>query len=567
MSRIKLFPLVMAALPLTVLAVETKTWSHGSQADYEKADVKRLSIRSDGRVTLAPRFSELFDSSAPYLWALSEDSKGNLYTAGGGSGGTAVKLFQVDSKGKSKVFAEIEGMEIHAIAIDKKDRVFASTAPDGKVYRIASAGKPEVFYDPKAKYIWALAFDSKGNLFVATGDGGEIHKVTPDGKGSVFAKTEEVHVRSLAIDKQDNLIVGTEPGGLILRVSTAGEGFVLHQASKREVTAVAVAADGSVYAAAVGGKVQSAPVVSSPAPIPVSSQVGQSGPQPAPAGRTISALPGTFGPSSTSLTGGSEVWRIAADGSPRKAWSDGQEVVYALSFDRAGRLLIGTGNKGHIYRLDRYPLYTLLVNSQPTQVLGFCNGRDGRTFLATGNIGKVLQLGPDLEKDGYLEGEVMDAGSFSVWGRLSYQGRPSQGNIEFQSRSGNLDRPQKNWSPWAPVVLSGDGGRVTSPASRFLQYKLTVKAGNSGDSPELDSVDVAYLPKNVAPLVEEIEATPANYKFPAATISTSATPPTISLPSMGRRAARFFIAALAGHRRITIDAVRAWLRRCALAGQ
>ena len=254
MSRIRLISLALAALPLTSLAVETKTWLHSSQADYEKAEVKGLSLRSDGRITLAPAFREIFDSSAPYLWALAEDSKGNLYAGGGGSGGSTAKLFQIDVHGKSKVLAELDGLEIHAIAIDKKDRVYAATAPDGRIYRLSAAGKAEVFYDPKAKYIWAIAFDSKQNLFIATGDAGEIHKVTPDGKGSIFAKTEEVHVRSMVIDKQDNLIAGTEPGGLILRVSPAGEGFVLHQASKREVTAVAVAADGSIYAAAVGGK-------------------------------------------------------------------------------------------------------------------------------------------------------------------------------------------------------------------------------------------------------------------------------------------------------------------------
>ncbi len=60
----------------------------------------------------------------------------------------------------------------------------------------------------------------------------------------------------MALDSNDNLIVGTEPGGLVLRVSPAGDGFVLYQMAKKEVTAVAVAADGSIYAA--GGRQQRA---------------------------------------------------------------------------------------------------------------------------------------------------------------------------------------------------------------------------------------------------------------------------------------------------------------------
>ena len=96
---------------------------------------------------------------------------------------------------------------------------------------------------------------------------GEVHRVTPDGKGSVFFKSEETHARSLAIDAKGNLIAGTEPGGLVLRIDSKGEGFVLYQMPKRETTAVAVSADGSIYAAGVGNK-QATPQPSSPSPQP-----------------------------------------------------------------------------------------------------------------------------------------------------------------------------------------------------------------------------------------------------------------------------------------------------------
>ena len=157
-----------------------------------------MSLSSDGRLTLAPVFRELADPSIAYLWALASDSKGNLYTGGGSPGSSTSKIIVVDAAGKSRMLAELPGLQIQAIAVDKRDRVYAATAPDGKVYRVEASGKFETFYDPKTKYIWAFAFDSHGDLFVATGDGGEIHKVTPDGKGSVFFRTEETHARSLS---------------------------------------------------------------------------------------------------------------------------------------------------------------------------------------------------------------------------------------------------------------------------------------------------------------------------------------------------------------------------------
>src|ERR1700694_5398617 len=126
-----------------LFAGQTRTWSQGEFSDFEKGIIKNLSMRSDGRLTLAPHSHELFDTSSAYLWALAQDSKGNLYSGGG----TSAKLYRIPPDGKGKLLADLDALEIHAIAVDFKDRVYAATSPDGKVYRITGNGKPEVFYD------------------------------------------------------------------------------------------------------------------------------------------------------------------------------------------------------------------------------------------------------------------------------------------------------------------------------------------------------------------------------------------------------------------------------------
>jgi hypothetical protein len=236
--------------------------------------------------------------------------------------------------------------------------------------------------------------------------------------------------------------------------------------------------------------------------------------------------PPTLAPASSGLAG-SEVYRIDLSGQPRRVWSDAREIVYAIGFDREGRAILGTGNRGNIYRLDSEFLSTLLVNSPPTQVTSMVSAPNGALFAVTGNIGKVYQVGPEQEKDGTLESDVFDAGSFTDWGRLSWKGAPRGGAIAFQTRSGNLDRPQKNWSPWTPV-----DGRIPSPSARFLQWKLTMKAAGNGASPDVSNVEVAYQPRNIAPVVSTIEITPANYKFQAQPLML--TPSTsITLPPIG----------------------------------
>jgi sugar lactone lactonase YvrE len=533
--------LMVCAVSAVLFASQTRTWSQGDYAEFEKGTIRNLSVRSDGLLSLGPHSRELMDTSSAYLWALAQDSKGNLY-AGGGSG---AKLFRIPPDGKGKMLADLDALGIQALAVDSHDRLYAATSPDGKVYRISGNAKPEMFYDPKAKYIWSLAFDSKGDLFIATGDPGEIHRVGQDGKGTVFFKTDETHVRSMVVDANDNLIVGTDPGGLVMRVSTqqstqgSAQGFVLFQMSKPEVTAVAVGGDGMIYAAAVGTKAAST-AASAPAPLPAPpatatvSAPGAAAPVGAP--RSAALPPASVG-TPTGVNGGSEVYLIEPNGNPMKVWSNAQDVVYAIALDGQGRAILGAGNHGNVYRVESPTSYTALLNMPASQITAFQKGRDGRLYAATGNVGKVYEIGPGLEHEGTIESDVFDSSMYSLWGRVSFEARLNGGQVGIQTRSGNLDQPQKNWSPWSDPVTAPKGGRIVSPAARFVQWKATLKADSGGRTPELESVDVAYLPKNVEPRVEQIEITPANYKFPAPVaplVSISGPSPTLNLPPIGK---------------------------------
>ncbi len=531
----------LAAAASFACASETRIWSLGDHSDFEKATLKGVSLTSDGRVTLAPVFKEVLDSASVYLWALAEDSKGNVYAGGGGPGGPGGRLYVIAPNGSGKTLAEFAELEVHAIAIDSKDQVYAATSPDGKVYRIRN-GKPEAFYDPKAKYIWGMAFNSRGELFVATGDRGELHRVEPSGKGSVFYKTPETHARSIAIDRDDNVILGTEPGGLIVRVNPKGQGFVVYQTDKREVTTVAVGNDGALYAAAVGNKRGAAspglshpPVAPAKVIPPVNPAVAPQ--QAAPAAVAAPAAPVSSPSAPAAIAGGSEVYRIDRDGFPRRIWSDAQDLVYSIGIGEDQHPLLGTGNEGKIYRIDSDLVYTELLHAAPTQVTTILAGRNGRIYAATGNVGKVYTIGPELEKSGTIECEVFDADSFSQWGRLTWRGQDNGGCIAFRTRSGNLDRPVTDWSEWSSEVAGADGGKVTSPAARFLQWRAALAVSKEGRSPVLEAVDVAYLPRNVAPVVTRIEITPPNYRFPPPAPSLGQ-PASLTLPAFGRPAPR-----------------------------
>src|SRR5262249_26930596 len=118
---------------------------------------------------------------------------------------------------------------------------------------VAADGTSKVFFDPDDKYIWALVVDRAGNVFAATGDKGVIYKITPAGVGSRFYKTNTTNVVSLAIAPSGDLIAGTESPSRAFKLDASGRAFVLLDSPFREIHAVRIAQDGTIYAAAMNG--------------------------------------------------------------------------------------------------------------------------------------------------------------------------------------------------------------------------------------------------------------------------------------------------------------------------
>src|SRR5260370_17726124 len=149
-----LAPVLCVFLPLC--AVETQVWEHAEQADFEKGTLSKLSLSSDGRLSPAPVLREIYDPSVAFLWAVARDSKGNVYAGGGGVGGSKSKLIVIDAAGKGKTLAELDGMVVQAIPIDKQDPVHAAPSPGGKVYRVDAGGQTDLFYHTKTQNISRL---------------------------------------------------------------------------------------------------------------------------------------------------------------------------------------------------------------------------------------------------------------------------------------------------------------------------------------------------------------------------------------------------------------------------
>jgi hypothetical protein len=521
---------VLSALTLLsslAFAEGTRTWEQSKFDDLTKGTATGIAFRSEGGLELAPAFKSLATTPSTYIWSIASDPAGNIYAAAG----APARVYRITPDGKSTPIFEPQELQVQALVTAKNGTVYAATAPDGKVYRLAppssssASWSASVYFDPGAKYIWALALDNSGNLFVGTGDHGEIFKVTPDGKHSLFFKSDEVHIRVLALDPRGELIAGSDGSGLIYRIAPNGEAFVLYSAPKKEITALAIDNAGNIYAAGAGEKHPGSSDTSISVPGASPMQGGSTG------GATImlggsSSAPPSFPSPGKGATGGSEIYRIAPDGAPQVLWSSHDDLVYALGFDH-GRLLAGTGNRGHIFAVNGVGDFTDLVRASASQITAFAAAPGGGLYASSSNLGKIFLLGPAPESEGSYESDVFDAHVFSRWGRASMR---SFGNVQLFARSGNVDNPDRNWSPWTPVSASAE---MKVPPARFVQWKSVLRAGST--APRVDSVLLYYLPKNVAPEIEDIAVQPG-YRYPATahTISSdliSSVSPRLELPA------------------------------------
>jgi sugar lactone lactonase YvrE len=512
----------LLAASLTVFAEGTRTWEQSKYDDFQKGTTHGVAISSDGTLQLAPGFKLVATTPASAVWATAIGPQGEIYAATGGP----ARVYRILPGGQPVAIFQPQELQVQALVVDKNGVLYAATNPDGKVYRIEhiaaklpaakddnsktdSEWKSSVFFDPGSKYIWALALDSSGNLYVATGDHGEIFKVAATGEHSLFFKSDEPHIRVLAFDAQGNLIAGSDGSGLIYRITPKGEGFVLYSAPKREITSLALDKAGNIYLAAAGekrgggGGAASNVVVALPVPTPAAVPPAGS-PQatvPAPQPSVMLNNAGSAGP------GGSEIYRIAADGSPELWWGSHDDLVYTLAFDSKGRLLAGTGNKGKIFAIPGRDDYTDLIKAEANQVTAFTPAPGGGLYASTSNLGKIFLLSDTPDGDGSYESDVFDAHIFSKWGRAEFRG---SGNVELFARSGNVDNPDRNWSAWKRIDLQKDS-EVAAPPARFVQWKVVLHpaASHSDDSASrVESVTLNYLPKNVAPNFDDVTVTP-----------------------------------------------------------
>lgn len=512
--------LTLAALPLLAHAQGTKVWRQSTYQSFETGSPKGVAIYSDGRLAPSPQPEDMLTASAGAIWSMAADGHGNVYL---GTGSPA-QVLKVTPDGKSSPLLKTRAVSVQSIRMGPDGMLYAATLPDGKVYRLNPAGPEldlaqaparvyakdvnkqstapaaDIVFDPasvspKPTYLWDLAFDKAGRLYVATGAPAAVYRIDVSHRGATpekFFISSEAHIRCLQFGPDGTLYAGTDGRGLVYRIDRNGKGFVLFEAPRQEIPALAMDPAGNLYAAAIGAKTRTTlPPLSVHSAPTLTATI-----------RIVTGATAESAGDSTVVPNGTVLYQIAPDGAPREIWSSTHDVVYALAWQQGvgntSGLLTGSGNKGHLYRIQPDGTYADLAHLEALQTTALLQ-TPADIYAATSNPAKLyrLSLGGDGHAVATYTSPVHDAQFFSQWGRFETRGT---GHPALFARVGNIEQPGEGWSDWQKI--NPDAAPPLNPPlnkGRYLQWKAELPAGTS-----LRSVGVFYLPQNVAPVVDAV---------------------------------------------------------------
>jgi hypothetical protein len=483
----------MAALALVtgLEAVKVKQIEKTDLVDFQKGSFINISIDNTGRLFLGPKLKIVPGPAEEFYLSAAAAKNGDLYL---GTGHNA-SIYKIDPNGKTEKVFKGEQLDVYALLLAGNGDVIAGTSPNGRVYRIAKENKVSELFNPDEKFIWDLAEDKQGNIICALGNTGAVYSISKAGTAENLFMAEDSHIISLHVTQDNAILAGSGDRGILYEIKNR-KVRVLFDSPLEEIKGIASDDEGNVFFAAVKS-----------VPVPQATKEIEIG----------TVFPKSENPEKETTKEKSILYCLQADGTVETIWSSQDEFIYSLYFDPTAKAaIIGTGNSGRVYRVDRHGAFSQVCESNSAQIFKITANGKGY-FLIADNTAGIIQVENSLNASGTYFSEIFDARIQSRFGRLAWNADPGkQTSVSFAIRMGNSDNPDKSWTSWSAPFSDPENSNINAGGYRFLQVKIVLSSANPTETPYLHGYRIHYLANNLKPEIGQIMVQKPSEKNPVA---------------------------------------------------
>ena len=470
MRTLLLVPVVVL-IPTLAGATEVRRFTLDTPRALAGARGQGVAVYPDGTLRPLPPLQQSAAFEEPLGLALAVAPDGTAWV---GTGNPA-RVWRV-SKGDKELVAEPAADQVTALLLDPRGDLYVATASPALLLKVPRGGGAAVEVGRLAEgNLWDLAW-FEDHVVAAAGNPGRLLRLAPRGL-ELAAAIPDRHARCLAV-AGEALLIGTSGKGLILRWQGGSAPGVLADSSFTEIAALAVAPDGTAWAAALTGD----PTLGKP---PVRDAAAE-------ASVTVSASEGAAAPATPDKgPNASEILRVLANGAVTTAHRFGKQIAGALAWGEQG-VVIGTGLEGELWRLSD-GVAAQLDAVDAAQTVRIAGGGD---WVLT--QGPVVLLRRGGAPRGTFTSPVLDAAQPAEWGEATVSaGRPGSSPCTIRFRSGAAAEPDDGWNQWGKAAPCG-AVRPDAPPARYLQWQVAL------DEPTavVERVEVAYRQLNLPPEVK-----------------------------------------------------------------
>jgi hypothetical protein len=490
-----------AAVTAATLAVTATLWAASAgavpTASFELASFKALDkgkpkgtlVSSEGEVV--PGYGSravVTKGKVLMYWSRAKAADGTLYLGAG----RPAKIYAL-KRGKLRVVADVSAVLVSALAIGPGGKLLAGTLPDARVLSVdPQNGKWKELARLPSKHVWDLTYDAKKQrIYAAGGAPGKLYALpAAGGKPTVHYDATEKHLLFVAKDRRGALLTGGSDKAVLYRVKSKGKAEAVHDFDATELRRVAVAADGTIYAAVNKFRRKSSGLPRYDRP-----KKGKGGTalkfkrkSKRASFRASELRPGA-------KVGQGAVFRITAEGRVKQLHGLKKGYFTDIAVDDGGKVWASEGTKGKVFVLKGDTLMTAFDVKQRQVLLLDVSGKS--KHFATGDAGALYRITDRPQgRPAYLS-DVLDAKTVARWGNLRYR---ATAKLALASRSGNTSKPDKTWSGWSAAGNQGKQlVRLKSKPARYLQVKATWQGKGA-----LRSLQAFYRPLNLAAKIKNL---------------------------------------------------------------